>query len=102
MTKERISIVGQGPPDVLKVEEAWVQSIVDSTKPFSVGFLRARHLDGSMPPEMCRRAWQANDSTVLVYTDESGEEQELPVIAVRTSGEDGETVHEFWVKLPEE
>src|SRR3989337_1604464 len=103
MTKERIKIVGQMPEYIRLADERWLLSLTESVRSLAVGFLHTRFMNGpDTPNEMCRRSWQSNDSTVLVYTDHFGEEREIPVLAVRTSDEAGITFHDFWVQLPED
>jgi hypothetical protein len=80
---ELITIIEGPPPEFKSANEAWLYSLVESPRPYSVSLCQVRSLDGRKLLERCQRAWQSGRATRLDFPTMSGLRRQLEIVAAR-------------------
>jgi hypothetical protein len=80
---ELITIIEGPPPEFKVVNEAWLFSLIESPRPYSVSLCQVRSFNGSKLLERCQRAWQSGRTTRLDFPTMSGLRRQLEIVAAR-------------------
>jgi hypothetical protein len=80
---ELITIIEGPPPEFKGVNEAWLFSLIESPRPYSVSLCQVRSFNGLKLLERCRRAWHSGRMTRLDFPTMGGLRRQLEIVAAR-------------------
>ncbi len=100
---DKITII-EGPPPVFEsVEDGWVLSLNESPNLYDLAITRLRTFNGPALVERCYRSWNKKGSMFLLYRNDLGLEQQVPIVAARSMDTSDGQVLLLWVRRrPEE
>jgi hypothetical protein len=97
--EEKITIIEGPPPTFEAVQDAWAVGLIESPLLFSVGLTRLRTYNGPALLERCHRAWRHKNTIQLEYRDDTGLENQAPILAARALEVDEGQVLLLWVRM---
>ena len=97
--EEKITIIEGPPPTFEAVQDGWVVGLIESPLLFSVGLTRLRTYNGPALLERCHRAWRHQNTIQLEYRDDTGLENQAPILAARALEVDEGQVLLLWVRM---
>ena len=97
--EEKITIIEGPPPTFEAVQDGWAVGLIESPLLFSVGLTRLRTYNGPALLERCHRAWRHQNTIHLEYRDDTGLENQAPILAARTQEGDEGQVLLLWVRM---
>jgi hypothetical protein len=80
---ELITIIEGPPPEFKGAREAWLLSLTESPRAYSVSLCQVRSFNGLKLLERCRRAWKSGRETRLDFPTMSGLRRQLEIVAAR-------------------
>lgn len=96
--EDKITIIEGPTPTFEIVNDGWALGLNESHLLFNVGLTRLRTFNGQSLLERCHRAWRHNNTINLEYRDESGFENQSPILAARTLEADEGQMLLLWVR----
>jgi hypothetical protein len=98
--EEQITII-EGPSPVFElVDDSWGMSVNEGTQPYDVALTRLRTFNGPALVERCVRTWRQKGTIYLRFRDETGEENQTPILAAQYQATDGGEMLLLWVRIP--
>jgi hypothetical protein len=97
--EDKITIIEGPPPTFEAVQDGWVVGLIESPLLFSVGLTRLRTYNGPALLERCHRAWRHQNTIQLEYRDDTGLENQAPILAARALEVDEGQVLLLWVRM---
>jgi len=80
---ELITIVEGPPPEFRATDDAWMYSLLESSRPYIVSLCQVRSYKGQLLMERCQRAWSSQRPIRLDFPTLSGLRKQLEIIAAR-------------------
>jgi hypothetical protein len=80
---ELITIVEGPPPEFKVVDEAWMYSLLESSRPYWISLCQVRSFKGQALMERCQRAWSTQRPIRLDFPTLSGLRKQLEIVAAR-------------------
>lgn len=80
---ELITIVEGPPPEFKSVDDVWMYSLLESSRPYVISLCQVRSYKGQMLMERCQRAWSTQRPIRLDFPTMSGLRKQLEIIAAR-------------------
>jgi hypothetical protein len=80
---ELITIVEGPPPEFKTVDDAWMYSLLESSRPYYVALCQVRSFKGQTLLERCQRAWSSQRPIRLDFPTLSGLRKQLEIVAAR-------------------
>jgi hypothetical protein len=95
---ELITIIEGPPPEFKRANEAWLYSLVESSKPYLLSLCQVRSFNGQGLLERCHRAWKSGRPIRLDFPTMSGLRRQLEIVAARFEKlPDGDLLN-LWVR----
>jgi len=80
---ELITIVEGPPPEFKSVDDAWMFSLMESSRAYFISLCQVRSLKGQVLMERCQRAWSTQRPIRLDFPTMSGLRKQLEIVAAR-------------------
>jgi hypothetical protein len=80
---ELITIVEGPPPEFKSVNDAWMYSLLESSRPYFISLCQVRSFKGQVLMERCQRAWSSQRPIRLDFPTMSGIRKQLEIVAAR-------------------
>lgn len=97
--EDKITIIEGPPPTFEATQDGWALGLIESPLLFSVAATRLRTFNGQALLERCHKAWRHHQTIHLEYKDETGLENQAPILAARSLEVDEGQVLVLWVRL---
>lgn len=95
---ELITIVEGPPPEFKTVNDEWMYSLLDSSRPFFISLCQVRSLKGQMLMERCQRAWHTQRPIRLDFPTMSGMRKQLEIVAAKYEALPEGDLLNLWVR----
>lgn len=95
---DKITII-EGPPPVFEpVEDGWVLSLNEGPNLYDMAITRLRTFNGPSLVERCYRTWNKQGSMFLLYRNDMGLEEQVPIVAARSFDTPDGQVLLLWIR----
>lgn len=95
---ELITIVEGPPPEFKTVNDAWMYSLLDSSRPYFISLCQVRSLKGQILMERCQRAWNSQRPIHLDFPTMSGLRKQLEIVAAKYQALPEGDLLNLWVR----
>jgi hypothetical protein len=102
MDDNTITII-EGPPPVFEqIEDGWALGLSEGPYLMATALTRLRTFNGPALVERCHRAWRHRASMHLVYRNDMGLQEQVPILAARTMETPEGQVLVLWLQMDSE
>lgn len=100
---DKITIIEGPPPEFETIDDGWALGLNEGPFFYDMALTRLRTFNGPALVERCHRTWRSNGKMSLLFRNEIGVEEQVPIVAARSMESDDGQVLYLWVRLePEE
>ena len=95
---DKITIIEGPPPTFEIIDDGWALGLNEGPGLYDMALTRLRTFNGSALVERCHRAWRRKDTIFLHYRNDYGLEEQVPIMAARSSETDEGQVLYLWIR----
>jgi hypothetical protein len=100
---DKITIIEGPPPEFESIDDGWALGLNEGPYFYDMALTRLRTFNGPALVERCHKAWRSSGSMSLLFRNDMGMEEQVPIVAARSIDTDQGQILYLWVRLePEE